>query len=688
MTLEDDRRRERILYGPGGNRAAEFLRLLKELDDEGRALLDVACRHYLAEAGHAESWESARRVAWRSSKGQKRAAAMARAIVGYGSFAALSNLAWVAAAGLAEPAFNRSAEVSGSVYRESERIRGLGWGPWLATLLAPFASLDLERLASPGQPTDVSPRAIFAHDRLPTTMYLNVEEAAGYVGVTVPDMRRLLANGSAVGEREIHSHGRPWRISPIGLDELHGSIDRQAASGILDRFLENWVALAVPEWPEPRRRALMNRLGWSDDIERTLEEVGVELGITRERVRQLQIKLTKALGTTRPPDLEPGRVAIEIIRKHSGEPTASLSRVLCDAGLLRRPISDTGVELMLELLGVPTIADEYQANRRQFLPTLKTVTREARDLTRSVGLASVAWAIADADSELDPALVKQALASLPWVRWLDGTWFWDPRTPRGRNRLENLTLKMLAACGPLEVQELDGGLDRMYRWGRLPHLPPLDALRLFFADHPAFHIVGEVVSSVVELDADELLDSTEETLYHILREAPDGFLDRAALQRAALAAGMNQNTFNVYTTYSPILDNPVVDRWVLRGSDVSPAVLAAHQRQRKHRFALNEWTESGTLRLEREVPGWTLVVSIPRALQPYVEDRTFEAADTHNRQVGRVRWDGKGTSWGYSMFLQGLNASEGDVLIADFDLVAGTVTLAVRRASGEAASHA
>jgi len=56
-----------------------------------------------------------------------------------------------------------------------------------------------------------------------------------------------------------------------------------------------------------------------------------------------------------------------------------------------------------------------------------------------------------------------------------------------------------------------------------------------------------------------------------------GFLDRTELLRQATEAGINQNTFAVYSSYSPILDNPVTDRWVLRGADVSPAAMEAYQ---------------------------------------------------------------------------------------------------------------
>ena len=47
------------------------------------------------------------------------------------------------------------------------------------------------------------------------------------------------------------------------------------------------------------------RFGFIDDRPRTLEEVGVELGVTRERIRQLEkqaINLLRASGTLPPLD--------------------------------------------------------------------------------------------------------------------------------------------------------------------------------------------------------------------------------------------------------------------------------------------------------------------------------------------------------------------------------------------------
>lgn len=457
-------------------------------------------------------------------------------------------------------------------------------------------------------------------------------------------------------------------------------MDRSEHVAQLDHALEEWVTRAVPAWSPERRHALMARIGWLGRTLPTLEETGDAIGLTRERARQLQVNLVIRLRRTRPTDEDAFRRATQLIAENRFEPRQPLGYVLSNDGLLVEPLPDIGLKLLFSLLGAQTMVEEYQHNWLRRSAGQRQALRVARALARSVGVASVSWVREGVDGSIDVPALRHEISAAPWVRMLDEEWFRDPTTRPGFNRLVNLTTKILAACGALELHELRDGLDRQVRLGRMPYLPPLQALRLFYADHPDFAISPlDVVSSLKQLDPDRVLDSTERTLYRILHSAPLGFLDRAELQRLATAAGINQNTFSVYTSYSPILDNPVQDRWVLRGSDVSPAAFEARRRQRKHRHALVEWTEQGTLRMERETPDyWNMIVSVPRALRPYVAGRTFEAVDDGGTRVGRVRWDENGTSWGYSGFLQASGARDGDILIADFDLLNASVLLQLR----------
>ena len=461
--------------------------------------------------------------------------------------------------------------------------------------------------------------------------------------------------------------------------------DAGQSAAPLDRALEEWVAAVCPTWAQSRRRDLMARIGWHGLSAPTLEEIGEREGLTRERMRQLQVKLEQRLDRSPRPANPALDAAVDAVRDTDSAASRSLGQLLVDCRLLADPLPDAGLRLLFRLLGEGPLFDAYIERRRVQLPDLKDALHMAKDLTRSVGVASIDWVASDHGSTVPVAVLQQALDEVPWCARLDEDWFWDPATPPGRNRLVNVTTKMLAACGDLSVHDVRDGLDRIVRLGRMPHLPSMHALRLFFDAHPDFTIdANDVVASTWELDPEEELDTSELTIYRILSRAPDGFLDRANFFRQAIAAGMNQNTFSVYSSYSPIVDNPMQDRWILRGNHISPAAMEAQRPQRRRRWSSNEWTPAGTLRLERETPDyWTLVISVPRALSSYVADRSFRALDPEGRSVGQVKWDANGTSWGYSAFLQQAAAADGDILEADFDLVAGAVRLSLRRSPGQ-----
>ncbi|HXR11340.1 MAG TPA: RNA polymerase sigma factor RpoD/SigA [Gaiellaceae bacterium] len=78
-------------------------------------------------------------------------------------------------------------------------------------------------------------------------------------------------------------------------EEIDAAIDGEA------------LAAAVAGLPDRERTIVENRLGLSGCTPRTLEQLGRELGLTRERVRQLETRALKRLG---------GRMPVATLRRH------------------------------------------------------------------------------------------------------------------------------------------------------------------------------------------------------------------------------------------------------------------------------------------------------------------------------------------------------------------------------------
>ena len=83
--------------------------------------------------------------------------------------------------------------------------------------------------------------------------------------------------------------------APIGEDgdtsfgEIVGDESIQTpAENLLEKMMSEQMKDALSRLPERERAILTLRFGLDDDTERTLDEIGSKLGLTRERVRQLQ----------------------------------------------------------------------------------------------------------------------------------------------------------------------------------------------------------------------------------------------------------------------------------------------------------------------------------------------------------------------------------------------------------------
>ena len=118
------------------------------------------------------------------------------------------------------------------------------------------------------------------------------EEIARKLGVPVDEILRL----QEISQRSISLE------TPVGDDdssELGDFLEDAASATPTDAVSESLLKLhlreALDELPERERQIIELRFGMKDDRPRTLEEVGREFDITRERVRQIQMKTLNLL---------------------------------------------------------------------------------------------------------------------------------------------------------------------------------------------------------------------------------------------------------------------------------------------------------------------------------------------------------------------------------------------------------
>lgn len=118
------------------------------------------------------------------------------------------------------------------------------------------------------------------------------EEVAAELGISDRKVRRLLqASAQPISlEQPINNDGE-GHIGELLADEISDSPIDIATR----HMLQQDVALALSELPERERAILMMRYGLNDGRRRTLEEVGVAFGITRERTRQIEADALRLL---------------------------------------------------------------------------------------------------------------------------------------------------------------------------------------------------------------------------------------------------------------------------------------------------------------------------------------------------------------------------------------------------------
>lgn len=429
------------------------------------------------------------------------------------------------------------------------------------------------------------------------------------------------------------------------------------------------------------------RLGWRAGGRRTLQAVGDEFSVTRERVRQIVSRTVERIGHTYVPQVER---AVQLVTDRAPIAAVDAARLLVDEGLSTVPLDPISLKSAAERLGYDVTfhvdyGDGMPCVMAHGLAGTGSIFTTARREAGRVGVSNVEEVMAklDADGhEFSEEAVSRLLHSFSKVAFLEDEWFWMPDIPAERNRLRNVSQRMLAVTPRLDVPTLRQGVRRRYRFMQIDLVPPTSVLTAFYRAHPGFVVLGDgTVESSSALDYRDVVGDVEQAFIDVLRAAPTGLMDRTDLEEAVTGRGVNPSTFSVLTSYSPILDHPAINVWCLRGHDVDPAQLQALRavsatRTRQRRTLAHGWDEDGRLWLTVLVGNVSSpVIGIPSIIARYVAGRRFAAATQDGTPAGVVVVDDAGTSWGYGPFMRRRGAEAGDALTLRFDLAAEQVAL-------------
>jgi hypothetical protein len=449
-----------------------------------------------------------------------------------------------------------------------------------------------------------------------------------------------------------------------------------------------------------RLQALVRRLGLGGEPPATLEEAASRIGVTRERLRQIQKRFTHRL-PNHPIFMPQLDAAIALVREAAPLTAHRASELLRDRRITASPFHPKSLLAAAEICRRPRPFDIESSSGVDWV-----VLEHRQDLERiclsvafkqagASGATNIQEVLAEVmsktPSNVEEKDLRRFLQNCSELEFLSEDWFWHKDGVPDRNRLRNVTRKMLSVTSPIHVGELREGVRRFYRargtrgHARWPLIaPPRAILEAFYRAHPEFAVDSiSQVSPVAQLDHRIELNPTERILLDVLRSSPACLLDYGSFATACADYGMNPNTFSQYLSSSPVIAHLGTELWSLRGIKVDAASVevlrqANAARPREKRIIDHGWTASGDLWFAARLPELQsgLVLGVPSAIRRYVAGREFPATDELGLIAGTIRLNAEGTaSYGYSAFLARCGADQDDILLVVLKLTEGAATL-------------
>lgn len=479
---------------------------------------------------------------------------------------------------------------------------------------------------------------------------------------------------------------------------------RRMSNQTVEEGAQEYLRTLMPKLKDPDKwfAALCRRLGLDGLPPATLAEVGSQVGKTRERVRQVEARVSRsrASGPAFIPALD--SLVAEILRqipmpaadlgplaRHGSHAAATLTF----AGL--RGIADfTGHLAAMEglhvdngwlvpLSDVSTYADAERLLARHTSKYGATTIEVILDELRRKG-ASVPNAEA----------LRRFLSGRPNVAGSSDGWLFVVRTGDSphENSLRNHFINMLSVVDRQHVGDLIDGLARSYRFRRRDVVPSMKAALSVCDSFSDFIVDGEHISLAQPVDYHSVLGDVSATVVDIFKGTPHGIMDRRSLNEAAAEAGVAAATIGVWTTYAEWMKRFDTNVWGLRGLKPSPAVVAIVKDSARRRSSRepNEtawhWLPDGRIRLLSRMNHSRMSANaahLPSELRNILRGQRYRiacACHANGGGFGEIATSAVHTwFWGYAKWLKGHGAEWGNALQLDFELGAGVVWCSLRK---------
>ena len=449
-----------------------------------------------------------------------------------------------------------------------------------------------------------------------------------------------------------------------------------------------------------RLPALIRRFGWDGKPPETLEQVGQRLGVTRERIRQIQAKTVRRLPQHQMfiPQLE---LAIETLEAAAPLSPTDASKLILEKGVSERPFHPKSIVAAAADCNLPTSLRVHKI-RGKSLVTAKTsegvalrIASIAKKQCGASGATDITEVLDQARSEglaFEEERASRLIRNLPDLHWLEDEWFWSSSIPINRNRLRNVARKMLSVTSPIHAKKIRIGMRRVAAWRnstvgeqRWPfRAPPTNIVHQLLEQHAEFDVnhIG-LVRPVDDLDYVAELGDAERAMVEAIRSTPTHILDRQSIRDRSIKRGANPHSVEVLLSYSPLIEHLGVNLWTIAGTVVDPTALEAVRaanalRPREKRVSDFGWTETGNIWVAVIIPSYhtsSFVFGIPGGVKRFLVRQKFCIRDEFGRNHGNVGVTEDGAAYGAGPFLRRKSADAGDTMLCEFDLANNSVLI-------------